>query len=457
MSAALRSVAVFGGGIVAQSAALAFAKALPRAAIVQVATPVSPAALADRLPLVQPFALATFDRLGIDPDALIDRGVATHRLAQRFEAWGPDRRPWHLSDSGTAVPSGPGAPHQRWLEAERQGDTRPFDMLLPGAVLAQSGRFAPDLPPPLDMTEAALRLDGDAFARVLASGLARSRVTSRSGSIASVDRDADGHVAAVMMADGTRIVADLFIDATGPAALVAGDMAFEDWSAALPYDRLLLQRSGAGTTPLLDSYTATDIGWSARWPFPGGEWRALAFAATTREDRARRKLPSGRDTADLISYRPGRRRDAWRGNVLTLGEAAVQPGPLGLAGLSLAWTHLALALDLLPDRTMPPSLIAEYNRRAGLRADRLCDFLAAHYRGRNEAPAGLATTLVQFERRGLLPHHEEESMIDDAWAAVLLGQGMRPTRRDPQAMGAEPRAIAAAQTAITAAVARVPA
>ena len=158
MSAALRRVAVFGGGIVAQSAALAFAKALPRAAIVQVATPVSPAALADRLPLVQPFALATFDRLGIDSDALIDRGVATHRLAQRFEAWSPDRRPWHLSDSGTAVPSGPGAPHQRWLEAERQGDTRPFDMLLPGAVLAQSGRFAPDLPPPLDMTEAACGL-----------------------------------------------------------------------------------------------------------------------------------------------------------------------------------------------------------------------------------------------------------------------------------------------------------
>ncbi|MEJ8630143.1 tryptophan 7-halogenase [Sphingomonas sp. I4] len=118
----------------------------------------------------------------------------------------------------------------------------------------------------------------------------------------------------------------------------------------------------------------------------------------------------------------------------------MQPGPLGLTGFTLALAGLSLALDLLPVGGDTALLVAEYNRRIGQRADRMRDFLAAHqialvYRADAAIPTSLATTLAQFMRRGTLPPVDEDLVERDAWIAVLIGQGLRPQRPDPIALG----------------------
>jgi tryptophan halogenase len=468
MTDPLRSVAVFGGGVVALAAATAFAQALPGASVTLVARPVDAAAFADRLPVVWPSSAAMLDRLGIDQAALIDHGAAIPRLALRFADWSRDSRTWLVAEGEPIRVAGPGQLHQRWLDAAHAGSPLPFHALFPAAAIAEGGRDG--LP---DGADAALRLDPATVTDILVERLRRRRARLMRGMIAAVEREGD-RIAAVRLDDGARLAADLFVDATGPVAALAWDDDRIDWCDALPCDRLLVAPHRDTTPVALDDHRAIEIGWSARWPRPGGDLRSLAYASTvTSDERARRALASGRDTAVLVTCRPGRRRYGWTGNMLALGEAAAQPGPLAHAGLTLALAHLALALDLLPGRTMEPLLIAEYNRRAALRADRLRDYLAAFYlagprrRGgfwramaTREPPPGLAATLAQYTRRGLLPHHEEESVSADAWHAVLLGQGIRPERRDPVAMAVDPAAhraaLAAAAETLRVAAGRLP-
>jgi tryptophan halogenase len=50
-----------------------------------------------------------------------------------------------------------------------------------------------------------------------------------------------------------------------------------------------------------------------------------------------------------------------------------------------------------------------------------------------EPPGSLARTLDQYEYRGRLPFHEEESVTRDSWTATLLGIGIVPVHVDPQA------------------------
>jgi tryptophan halogenase len=128
-----------------------------------------------------------------------------------------------------------------------------------------------------------------------------------------------------------------------------------------------------------------------------------------------------------------------------------------LAGGNLALAHNAIrrAIELLPDCSMPPPLLAEFNRRTADETARARDFAAAHYlaSGRRDGtfwqaldgrapPESLAITLGQFKSRGHLPHFEEELFPHDDWRAVLLGMGLIPTRGDPaaQAMAPDERA-----------------
>jgi tryptophan halogenase len=424
--APLRSVVVVGGGLVARAAALGFARALPGARVTLVSAAVPDDAFADRLPLVLPCAHGMLTRLGLDPELMVARGIAMRRPASRFTDWSRDRAPWLVSDD-LAAPVGPVALHHLWLRACLGKRTvPPFHALLPGCVAALAGRADPH-------ADAALHLDPSAVGNALAA-MARQSGVALAAPLRGVHRAA-GHVAAVVLEDGTRHEADLFVDASGAARrLIAEDAAFEPWHDTLPCDRLTLAPDPHPAAFVGDDYRATANGWSARW-------RGLLAQGTSSEH----------GTTAGIAFAPGRLAHPFAGNVLALGEAAAQPGPLGLTGLTLALAQLELALELLPCRGDEPLLRAEYNRRAGLRADRLRDFLGAQYHGGGRRrgafwsaltdrprPPALERVLVQFRQRGHLASADETSVGRDAWAAVLLGQGLRPHRGDPIAAALSP-------------------
>ncbi|WP_230480867.1 tryptophan 7-halogenase [Sphingomonas sp. Leaf21] len=402
-------IAVVGGGPVALTAAIGFAQALPDATVHWIPMPVAEAALADRWPLVLPSAQAMLARLDCPPDLLRRHGVATPRLATRFDDWSPDGAFWMVADE--PAPASPGiALHQLWLRA---GSKTGFHTLNPACVAADAGNVPPAMQP-------ALHCSAPALTQGLASLARQSGVVTATAPLARVARGSIG-VEALDLSDGRRIAVDLVIDATGPDRLVATGQGFEPWDAYLPFRHLRIVPDATPPSPI-DRYRAVDGGWSARWP------GARASASAKRDA-----------SGGAMTIEPGRLAAPLRDNVLALGDAAVQPGLLGLTGFTLALAGLALALELLPVGDDMALLAAEYNRRVNQRSDRMRDYLAAHQlclKPNAEAmPPSLAATLAQFARRGTLPPVDEDSVERDAWIAVLIGQGLRPERADPIALG----------------------
>ncbi len=453
---AIRSIAVLGGGIVGLSAACAFARALPGTRVTLIAAAPDPAALAERAMAMQPSANAFHDALGIDEAGLLRRAGATHRLGTAFTGWSADGAGW-LHCHGAHGPRDQAHFHQHWLIARRAGDETPFHACAPAAALAIAGHFAQpsdDPASPLADVDYALRVDPAAYAAHLTALAKHLRVEIVPGALGSVAHR-DGGVAALLLDDGQRIEADLFVDAGGPAAplLSTLDDGFEAWGDALPCDRLLLAEPQPPALGLVDERHAAACGWW--WLSPGRARTDIGFAfssALTTEDEAARTLRADAHTMprETIAIRPGRRPRSWIGNVLAIGDAAVALDPLAGANLALAHSAILRAIELLPDRSMPPPLLAEFNRRTADETTRARDFTAAFYRaggvlqqaldGR-APPESLALTLRQFTGRGHLPHFEEEPFSRDDWLAVLLGMGVMPERGDPaaQAMPADTR------------------
>jgi tryptophan halogenase len=124
----------------------------------------------------------------------------------------------------------------------------------------------------------------------------------------------------------------------------------------------------------------------------------------------------------------------------------------------------------LPGRQCHPVETAEFNRRFDRLATRVRDFLALHYfrSGRTEGkfwgrmqdramPDTLAHTLDQYEARGRLPFHEDESISRDSWSAALLGLGVIPRALDPLAAGLPLDQVRAAMAGVASELAALPA
>ncbi|MBP2278713.1 tryptophan halogenase family protein [Sphingomonas sp. PL20] len=474
-SAPLRRVLVAGGGITAWCAAAALKRRAPFLEVTLLAVAPSPDALADRIACTLPSLLGFHGDLGIGAEDGIVRTGAGYRLGTLFSGWATGLPDYVHAYGGYGRAFGATAFHLHWLRALRDGQSDAFDRYSPAAMLARAGRFMPATPEtPFANHEYGLTLDMRRHATMLRAFALHVGVREMCGDIARVDVDSRGIVERVSCTDGTALTADLYIDATGPEARLRGaiDAARDAWSAWLPCDRVLLAESVMPVEPtVLTTVTAHTAGW--RWT--SGVQSGLTYAASHLSDaKAERILrnASGATPEAPIRVRPGTRRTPWRGNCVAIGDAATEVEPLEWCNLHLALSAIDRLVAMLPGAAPTPVETADYNRQALAEAERVRDFLAAHYRtakrddplwravAASDPPTSLAHTLAQFAERGRLPFYEEETFARDSWAAVLLGQGFLPRRIDPL-VAAVPAAAAQAAMArhhaeIAAAVPRAP-
>ncbi|MCP8890392.1 tryptophan 7-halogenase [Sphingomonas faeni] len=470
--APIASIAVLGAGIVGLSAAIAFARALPELVVTLIETPEDPAALADRRPGTLPTIAEFHDRIGLRERDLLAAG-ATHRLGTRLSDWSADGTSFVLAHGERGGTIAPGAFYQHWLNARRNGKIAAFDAFSVPAVLAAAEKFvhpSDDPTSPISGFDFALRLDPPRYRDLLRALARHIGIVPVPGAYAGIERSEDGRVAALALADGRRVVADLYLDCSGPAAPLraALDTQWEDWRFWLPVDRLLLGTEPAQTPTPTDGMVAMPAGWRFASPLRDRTLVGLAFAADqTSDSSARRILPTGET---IVPIAPGVRAEPWKHNVLALGDAAVMLDPLANATLHLAHEAILRAIELLPGRDCAPTELAEYNQRSYRQAARVRDFQAAHYlptgrtRGpfwkrasRLPRPDSLAHTLEQFAHRGRLPFYEDESFDKDDWHGLLLGLGMVPRIADPIASASPPEPIAATLKRLADATAALPA
>jgi tryptophan halogenase len=470
-SRAISSVVVVGGGIVGWSAAAALKRRLPILSVSVVACPPAANALAERIICTLPSIVDFHGDLGLSDADTVVRAGSGYRLGTRFEGWA-DRDYVHAYGSyGTALGSAPF--HQHWLRAAKAA-AAPFDSYSVAAAIARRDRFAS----PEALARAALgtigyglHIDPPRYREMMRAFALHLGVTEISGSISDVRLSGgDGSIESVQVG-GSETAADLYVDATGPDALLRSrlDDQWEDWSEWLPNDRVLLAQSDSRAEPsLLDKVTAVAGGWRWQAAARGGQSFGVVYSShhLTDSDAARTLGESDSAIAhETVAIRQGRWSQPWLRNCVAIGDAAVAVEPLEWTNLHLAHGAMDRLVALMPDRDFSPVELWDYNRQTGAEADRARDFLVLHYAtagGQSHAPVppSLGHTLEQFRERGRLPFYEEETFSRDSWLAVLLGQSVIPARIDSLTDAVAPaeaeRAMEQMRGAITTFVDRLP-
>ena len=291
-----------------------------------------------------------------------------------------------------------------------------------------------------------LRLSTEIYRQLMRDYSLHLGVGERPGELADAElRSDDGSIEALVLADGQRVEADLFVDCSGPAAPIRSRIGdgFDDWSGWLLCDRIVVEAGEPKPEPSpIDEVTAIAAGWSWRSQSPSATVTGRVFSSA-----------HGNDSDGAIRIRQGRLSEPWVRNCVAIGDAAVMVEPLEWTNLHLAHSQIDRLVSMMPDTGFAPVELAEYNRQCNAEADRVRDFLCMHYvtarRGEPfwkdasavEPPPSLAHTLSLFAERGRLPYYEEETFARDSWLAVLLGQGVLPRRIDPLTNSVTPEQV----------------
>lgn len=457
---AVRSVIIVGGGTAGWMAASAIARAFEareaggplKITLVESETIGTVGVGEATIPPIRQFNAT----VGLDEADFMASTGATLKLGIAFEDWtAPGSRYFHgFGDYGPAVRGQ--AYRQHLFRLKAAGRLSSLEDWSVPSVMAREGRFAlPDSDPRsvLSSYSYAYQFDAGRFAlrlRKLAEGLGVVRIEAK-----IVDTEVDGErVQAIRLDEGRRLEADLFIDCSGfrglliQGALKAG---YEDWTRWLPCDRAVALPCASTRLPdLFTTATAMTAGWRWRIPLQHRVGNGYVYSsAFIDEDKATDALVRSLESPPLadpnhLRFVTGRRRSAWKGNVVAIGLASGFLEPLESTSINLIQTGIGRLLEYFPDRDFDPALIRQYNQKTAREFERVRDFIIAHYHlasrpdgdlwhhcRQTPPPDTLAAKLDLFRACGEVSLLEDESFREDSWTAVLTGLGTWPSRISP--------------------------
>lgn len=447
------SVAVIGGEIVGWTIAAALKRHLPYLQVLVAPVDSSSEDPANRLGSTLPSISAFHEDIGLTEADTIARAGSGIRLGTRFIGWAPGgAETLHVyGDYGQAAEGA--AFHQLWLRAGPAAG--PFSDYSLAAAMARENRFAISPEGPLSDVQFGLQIDPKLYGEMMSAYARHLGVQQSRTQFASVRLDpVNGNIAAAVLTDGSEIVADLYIDCTGPSAIVRGalDQEVDDWSKWLPCDRILIAEGPApDRLPITDEVVATGSGW--RWEAKSPRRTSAGVCYSSKHLESVEAAAEIEDYAveHRLALRQGCRPSPWLRNCVAVGASAFQIEPLEWTNLHLVHSAADRIVSMMPGRDCTPVELAEYNRQSVAEAERIRDFLLLRYvtSGRfepfwadikaQELPASLAHSLALFQERGRLRFYEEETFARDSWVALLFAHGIWPRRRDPLVDRIDPR------------------
>lgn len=463
----LTDIIVAGDGQLGILSALALKKALPIANVTVLSTQVDPANLTDRAPTALPFTNRLHDQLGIEEEDILRRAAGSHRLVTRLIGWGqpvPDGQAAEQVQHGampygmTNDPSLKSRFAQEWGGGSRSGtlgqlSRREFAGSL-AEVLAMQKRFGiPSLgvQTPIDEVDYCLRWNPFAYRQLIIEIAANAGVQHRKETIFWPEPDGQGGLASVRIESGETLRADLFVDCSGPQALLRsaiGELAHKDWSDYLPISKLAYAKPAQPILALEDRFSLPQpTGWLGELASRDALQSVLALPDEASDAQIVAML--GAEPSELVAISPGAGIDPWAGNVIALGDAAAQFEPLGFLNLDLAHRQLDLLVELLPGRVVNPRERDEYNRRSSLMMDAIRDVLGLHYAapsavqrfGKLRQSSALERLIDQYTRKGRVGLSEESPFVSQELVALMAALGissaLAPIAREDDAKAAE--------------------
>jgi tryptophan halogenase len=396
--------------------------------------------------------------LGIPEGEFIRKTQGTFKLGIEFRDWARvGSTHFHFFGDFGALIEGV-APHHHWLKLRALGDTTPLGEYSFPYVAGKLGRFAPPATDPRSEAASykyAYHFDAGLYALYLRANAQARGVVRREGKVVDVQlRAGDGFIQSVTMADGARVEADFFIDASGFRGLLieqALRTGYEDWSHWLPCDRAVaVPCASAGELTPYTISAARAAGWQWRIPLQHRIGNGYVYCSRfISDDEASATLLASLDgealaEPRLLRFVTGHRKKFWNRNCLAVGLAAGFMEPLESTSIQLIQTAVARFVDLFPDLTFDPRITDEYNRVTVNEYARIRDFLILHYCATERddtplwrycrtmpLPESLQYKIEVFRASGRVPLYSEESYQEPSWVSIFLGQHVYPDRYDP--------------------------
>lgn len=302
-----------------------------------------------------------------------------------------------------------------------EGQAVPFANHSVAALCAQSGRFA--LPQSaghsvLSTIGYGVNLETGHLSALLKTEASARGVNAVSDTVRDMQLSDAGLIDVLMLSSGRRIEADLFLDCSGAARILAQHMPtyrFEDWSHWLPNDSC---KSNATSATAIPSYIHIDV--------QGLGWQSFA---ATQNVLAETLIGQG----EGYRFTSGRLVPPWAGNCLAIGGAAAVIDPIASTQLHLTVSALARLLRLFPHDRACKIEAAEYNRQTVEELENARDVAIPHYAGKGSGevlPERLAHKIALYRSCGRVALYDEESFETWDWISMFDALGIQPSRYD---------------------------
>lgn len=394
-----------------------------------------------------------FNRLaGLEEPRLVLESDTAFSWGTKFDHWADGKRSW-IQCFQLPLPIIDGVLFHQYLVQQGLSQLEPF---LVSAVAARKGVFAH--PPeqrggpsqnPLSRSEYGYQFDSSSYARLFQSCTDWSRVRTLAAGGTEIERDEAG-ISAVRLADGERITGDLFVDCTGPEALLLSQLGAANadtrrLGAAISYS------PSAQLGAPMRTVGPTGFGWRSETPLRNRRARLTVYHPDATAE-ALLEHPEGAERTGEVTL--GRRSEPWRGNCVAIGQAAYVVEPLTTAPLLLLERDLERLVTLIPTSSDMSAERRQYNRqcaedyehaelftRALFATDNLPD---GPYWNAAQAVAiseKLRRKIALFEDRGLLVSYDLEPFHAEDWTILHFGMGRQPQRHDRMANRARPDRI----------------
>ena len=400
--------------------------------------------------------------LGLDEQEFLQATKGTIKLGIQFENWSKQGDSYMHAFGGI----GKNFPfcdfYHFWVKSRRSGDTSSlwdYSLNYQAAIRNKFAPLAQIKGTKLPGISYAYHFDAGLYAQFLRQYSEKKGVVRIEGTVQEVKVNPDsGFVDSLLLESGKEVHGDLFVDCTGMAALLiqkALGAGYEDWSHWLPCDRALAVPSVA-VKPIVP-YTrsiAHESGWQWRIPLQHRTGNGMVYSSRHWEDeQARDALLNNLDgeaLADpkLIAFRTGRRREAWRKNVVAIGLSSGFLEPLESTSIHLIQSAATRLIKSFPHRGIQSAEVAEFNRQTQVEFERIRDFIILHYKANQRrdsnfwrecetmrVPESLQEKMELFRTTGKVFRDYEDLFTEVAWQQVMIGQGIIPEDYHPIADG----------------------
>lgn len=417
----------------------------------------------------------TLQAIGIAESDLLRESDASFKQGTQFFAWSGENaqhcyyHPFSLPAEYSSLNLA-----RYWLEHGRQTPFADFVAPQPRVIAAGLAPKQQSTPDYAFNVNYAYHFDAGKFAKLLhRHAVSELGVTYVSRNVEGVERQPDGDIAAVLLDGGDKLHGDLFVDCTGPRALLIGQelgidlvsvqaCLLNDAAIAVQAPRAKVNEPIASATLA----TATETGWI--WDIGLQTRRGIGHvysSAHTDEASAievvRRYISRTSPDARLeeLSYRqirfePGYRRAFWVKNCVAVGLSGGFVEPLEASALALVEQCASFISQQLPaDREIMSAAARRFNDKIRYHWERIIEFLKLHYvlSGRDSRywrdcrepaswPDSLRDKLALWQQQP--PWHDDAPRVDELFPSasyqyVLYGMGFQPRYRPPFAADTE--------------------